>query len=163
EGVPRRLVRYACGDTWAHALEGFLSPLAGDALRQEIAALVTELLALPFEADARWFEASAHASAAQARSSVGLVHGLAHVLEPSLGTSQPEANWGHARLCSSFLWPVLCLDQTGSGKARDLAERYGLDLAQAMSRARALFDQSDYDGALPVLQSQWTSILRDPS
>ena len=83
--VPRERARVACGDAWAHALEGFLSPLASDELRRELAAVITTMLELPIAFDPRWFEASAIACAGQARSSVGLVHGIAHVLEQDRG------------------------------------------------------------------------------
>lgn len=76
--------RDACGDVWSHAIEGFLSPLSDDALRGQFAALIARLLELPIAADARWFEPGAEAAVLQARASVGLVHGLAHVLEPVL-------------------------------------------------------------------------------
>jgi alcohol dehydrogenase class IV len=161
--VPSSLARYGCGDTWAHALEGFLSPLAGETLRQQLAGLIEELLALPLGADARWFDASARACAAQARSSVGLVHGIAHVLEPALRASQPAYGWGHARLCTVFLWPVLALAQSTSSKARDLAKRFQVDLEATTAHARALFDQRDYDAAVPTLEALWGRVLRDPS
>lgn len=160
--VPASLARYGCGDIWAHALEGFLSPLADAPLRQQLAALIEELLALPLGADPRWFEASARACAAQSRSSVGLVHGIAHVLEPALRTSQPAYGWGHARLCAVFLWPVLALVQTFSPKARDLAERFQVNLTAVTTCARALFDQRDYDAAVPTLEALWNRVLRDP-
>ncbi len=35
--------RDACGDVWAHAVEGFLSPLASDELRRQIAEVITDL------------------------------------------------------------------------------------------------------------------------
>jgi alcohol dehydrogenase class IV len=76
--------RDACGDVWSHALEAFLSPLATDDLRTRLATLIRHLTTLPVAPDARWFEPGALAASLQARSSVGLVHGLAHVLEPAL-------------------------------------------------------------------------------
>lgn len=161
--IPASLARYGCGDTWAHAIEGFLSPLANETLRQQLAGLIDELLALPLGADARWFDASARACAGQARSSVGLVHGIAHVLEPALRASYPAYGWGHARLCTVFLWPVLALAQTSSSKARSLTERSQINLEAVTARARALFEQPDYDAAVPTLEALWGRILRDPS
>ena len=160
--LPASLVRYACGDTWAHALEAFLSPLANDALHQEASAILADLLALPLANDPRWFEASVRACVAQSNASVGLVHGIAHTLEPVLAREQPDYGWGHARLCSTFLWPVLALEQSGSARPRDYAERYGVALPAVTARARDLFDERDYDAALPTLQATWSKVLRDP-
>ena len=162
ESVSPDLARYACGDTWAHAMEGFLSPLATGDLRGEIVDLMTEMLALPLAADSRWFEASARACAAQARSSVGLVHGIAHVLEPVLRTEQPDAGWGHARLCAVYLWPVLCLLRGASSKVTDLTQHYGVDLTRIEDIAQTVHNTDDYDATLPALEANWKRILRDP-
>ncbi|MDT8322280.1 MAG: iron-containing alcohol dehydrogenase, partial [Xanthomonadales bacterium] len=96
DSLPESLARHGCGDVWAHALEGFLSPLANDGLREALAALIREMQTLPVANDPRWFEAGARACAGQARSSVGLVHGIAHTLEAPLRRDFPDAGWGHA-------------------------------------------------------------------
>jgi alcohol dehydrogenase class IV len=85
------LMRWGCGDAWAHALEGFLSPLASDETRRGLASTLQGMLNLGVGNDPQWFELSALACAGQATSSVGLVHGMAHALEGVLGL-------GHARL-----------------------------------------------------------------
>lgn len=162
ESVPASLARYACGDVWAHAIEGFLSPLASADLRRETAALITDMLALPLAADARWLEASARACAAQARSSVGLVHGIAHVLEPVQRAEQPNAGWGHARLCATYLWPALAYMRGASPKVADLTRQYDVDLARVEQAARALYHAADYDATLPALEANWRRVLRDP-
>ncbi len=162
ESVPADLARYACGDSWAHAVEGFLSPLASAELRREIAALMAEMLALPLAVDARWFDVSARACAAQARASVGLVHGIAHTLEPVLRAEQPAAGWGHARLCAAYLWPVLAFMRSASSKVADLTRQYSVELARVEQVARALYDTDDYDATLPALQAGWRRVLRDP-
>lgn len=168
EGVPEALARAACGDAWAHAWEGFVSPLAPPALRAEGAALIAGLLALPLGADARWLDASAAACALQARSSVGLVHGLAHALEETLRAEQPEAGWGHARLCSTLLWPVLAFNrQAGQGgagpdKPAGHCAAHGVDLAAVERTQRALFDTGAYRALLPALERLWPQVLRDP-
>ena len=84
DDIPDHLARTACGDCWSHALEGFLSPLAGDDLRKSIAALMSRMLDAPLGKSPEWFRLSSEACAAQARSSVGLVHGIAHTLEGTL-------------------------------------------------------------------------------
>ena len=61
DSIPPRIAKNACGDVWAHALEGLLSPLADDAVRRELAAVLLAIRDLPFGADARWFEPSAAA------------------------------------------------------------------------------------------------------
>jgi alcohol dehydrogenase class IV len=155
-------IREACGDSWSHALEGFLSPLAGDELRTELAALVREMLALPIANDPRWFSASARACAGQARSSVGLVHGIAHVLESVLRTRHPDAGWGHARLCSTFLWRVMEFNRQASDKWSTTLRRYEVDEKAVLATVRQLFDAGAYRQALVVLPEQWTAVLRDP-
>ena len=160
--APARLIRHACGDTWSHALEAFLSPLAGDELRAETARLIERLLELPLGPDARWFEASADACRLQARSSVGLVHGIAHTLEGPLRAEQPDFGWGHAALCSTFLWPVMSLNLRLSDGAAHRFEAAGLDPDRALAPARALFEQEAYDRAAPLVAARWNEILRDP-
>ena len=162
ESAPARLLRHACGDTWSHALEAFLSPLAGEEARGEIATLLERLLTLPVGPDARWFEASADACRLQARSSVGLVHGIAHTLEGPLRAEQPDFGWGHAALCSTFLWPVMALNLRLSDGARQRFAAAGLDPHRVLAPTRALFDAESYDRAAPLLASHWNEILRDP-
>jgi hypothetical protein len=148
--------RWACGDAWAHALEGFLSPLAHDALRRELANLMNQMLQLPLSRDSRWFQASARACALQAQASAGLVHGIAHVLES-------ETEWGHARLCSTFLLPVMNLNRQASSKWSELVRQYGLDEPALWNVLQRLFTPDDFAALMPLLRSNWTKILRDPS
>jgi len=160
--IPEARARMALGDCWANAIEGFLSPLASDTLRRGIAVLVKHMQALPLGKDARWFELSAQASAAQAQSSVGLVHGIAHALEGLLCATQPEARWGHAKLCSVYLWPVLRFILHHSEDPQKLLETYGMDITTILDIAKKLYDDMAYDQALPTLEVNWKTVLRDP-
>lgn len=162
DGLPEALARHGCGDVWAHALEGFLSPLATDGLRQELAGLIQEMQTLPIANDPRWFEAGARACAGQARSSVGLVHGIAHTLEGPLRRDFPEAGWGHAKLCSVFLWPVMSYNRAHSDKWERLADQYGLDSARLLEILHGLYEPASYVQALPLLDAHWAGICRDP-
>ena len=45
--IPENIARYACGDAWSHALEGFLSPLAASELQNDLAEVMQEMLQLP--------------------------------------------------------------------------------------------------------------------
>ncbi|GMU62274.1 MAG: hypothetical protein AMXMBFR34_40370 [Myxococcaceae bacterium] len=149
-------VRAACGDVWAHALEGFLSPLASDGLRSELAEVLRALEALPIAADPRWFPVSARASAGQAESSVGLVHGLAHVLEPRVpGTS-------HAGLCATFLLPVLRFNASTSEKWATLTAQHGLDAAGILARVGELSSREARQALAPHVSTHWKLVLRDP-
>lgn len=152
--ISEQRAREACGDAWAHALEGFLSPLANEPLRDEGIALMREMLAIGIGRDPRWFDLSARACALQARSSVGLIHGIAHVLEGPLRARYGDA-WGHARLCATFFKPVLALDRR-SEKVETLVQT--IDLQPA---ADALFDEASYREALELLPEHWATILRD--
>lgn len=161
--VSAEQARFACGDTWAHALEGFFSPLASNELRSELARTMWRMLELPLGTDAKgeWFELSALACAGQAKSSVGLVHGIAHTIEHALRSSQPSAAWGHAKLCSVFLLPVLRFNLTASEKAAGYAAQHRLDPRRVEDLARQLHDQAAYAAALPVLVDHWKTVLRD--
>jgi alcohol dehydrogenase class IV len=160
--IPPARARRACGDAWSHALEAFLSPLASDTLRAELAALIGEMLSLPLAADPRWFQASARACALQASASVGLVHGIAHALEHPLRARYPEQEWGHARLCSVFLLPVMNLNRAASPKWTDLARRYNIDEQAVWTVLQRLFEPEALAAALPLLNENWMKILRDP-
>lgn len=151
--VPPERARAACGDAWAHALEGFLSPLATEALRDDIAQIVRDMLDTGIGNDARWFELSARAAAAQARSSVGLVHGIAHTLEAATG-------FGHARLCATYLRPVFAFDRRVE-KVEALLRTHGLNGEAIASATAQLFDADDYRATLPQLEQLWPSVLRD--
>jgi alcohol dehydrogenase class IV len=160
--LPEWRARDACGDVWAHAIEGFFSPLATEELQAELAALLRHLATLPLGKDARWFEAGARACAAQARASVGLVHGIAHVLEGALAGTDPARRLGHARLCSTFLWPVLALDRSASGELDRRLAAHWLAPELLLEPARALFDERAWKAARPALETNWRAILRDP-
>jgi alcohol dehydrogenase class IV len=154
--VPGDRARDACGDVWAHAVEGFLSPLASEALRQQIATIIEEMLVLPLAADERWFEISAAAASAQAQSSVGLVHGIAHTLEPLLA----DSGWGHAGLCATFLLPVLQF-LLRSSKTAATFRAYGLEPNAVVEAAGALFDAERYESLRGRLAPEWPRVLRD--
>jgi hypothetical protein len=154
--IPVERARMACGDVWAHALEGFLSPLARHELRRELSALMQEMLRLPLGNDPAWFELSAQACAAQARSSVGLVHGIAHTLEE-------KGCGGHACLCATYLLPVMRFNLEASAKAQALFAEFGVDREAVLRALGALHDPETYRRSLPVLSENWNSVLRDPS
>jgi len=162
DSISEPRARMACGDAWAHALEGFLSPLAGNALQDELAELIREMTGLPLAADPRWFEVSARACAGQARSSVGLVHGIAHQLEDALAAAYPESGWGHARLCSVFLLPVMSFNREHSDKWARLAGEHAIDERAVFSVLLELHEPGAYAQALDLLDDRWTAVLRDP-
>ena len=160
--LPPETARYACGDSWSHALEGFLSPLANDAVRDELAAVMRELTALPLGNDPRWFEPSARACAGQAKASVGLVHGIAHTLEGRL-LAQGLKGWGHARLCSTYLYPVMAYNVSCNPKWPEQAAKHHLDTAAIDAVLKQLFDAAAYRQLLPVLEAAWPQVIRDVS
>lgn len=152
--LPADLIKHACGDAWSHALEGFLSPLGTDETRADLAVVMKRMLQQPIGYADAWFELSALACAGQSKTSVGLVHGIAHTLEGIIG-------WGHAKLCSLFLLPVMSFNQTRSPKWPFLAE-HGLDDAIVLNVLRQLFEPAAYAEALPALKEHWMKVLRDP-
>lgn len=155
-------IRFGCGDCWSHALEGFLSPLADHSLRMELATLMGQMLRQPSQRDPVWFDWSAQACNGQAQSSVGLVHGIAHVLEGTIHSTEPYLNWGHSRLCSIYLWPVMQFNSSSSSKWDDLITEYGLRPESIMSAIRGFFDPDAYIRCLPFLKEQWMRIIKDP-
>lgn len=158
ETVPPERARIACGDAWAHALEGFLSPLAKDDLRRELATVIGTMLQLPIGFDPGWFEASALACAGQARSSVGLVHGIAHTLE-----KEGSARWSHAGLCATWLLPVMELNRAQSDRVQTLLDEHGLPLPAIAAKLDELFDAEALNEQREALAAHWKTVLRDPS
>lgn len=161
EEVPEELARYACGDAWSHVMEGFLSPLANADLREKAASLIRTMLRLPLAVCLDWLEASGRACALQARSSAGLIHGIAHTLELELRRAYPGDFWGHSRLCSLFLYPVLIFDQQSSPKCSKLCSDFDVDFDAVVEVARNLFDAAAYRVAMAELERCWTTVLRD--
>jgi alcohol dehydrogenase class IV len=160
--LPEALARHACGDAWSHALEGFLSPLASPELRTELAQLIGEMAEMPLGADSRWFELSARACAGQARSSVGLIHGIAHQLEAPLRSAFPAAGWGHAKLCSVFLLPVMSFNREQGDKWSRLAAEFELDEETIFGALLDLHEPDAFAQALGMLDEHWLDVLRDP-
>ena len=154
--------RQACGDVWAHALEGFLSPLANDAVRSELSELLQDMTAVPLGYDPRWFSLSARACAGQARAGVGLVHGIAHSLEHALREKQPNEHWHHARLCATMLLPVMQFNRDTSDKWTCLGKSWPLNTEAIFGVLRELFEPESYAAILPMMTEHWTQVLRDP-
>jgi alcohol dehydrogenase class IV len=161
ESVSALRALHACGDTWAHVLEAFFSPLACPEIRSNASRLMNDMLKLPLKVDAAWFEASAGACRLQASSSVGLIHGIAHVIEAPLTSGCPNGSWGHSGICSTFLLPVMSLNRQLSSKVNQLCHEYGVDFDAVMEVARQLFEPDFYRQALPKVAELWPAILRD--
>lgn len=158
DSVSAGQARDACGDVWSHALEAFISPLAEDSLRAEIAELIRSLLAQPLVADATWFALSARACQLQARCSVGLIHGIAHTLEGKLNDSK---RFGHAALCATLVWPVLRFNREHSDKWDELVQQFGLEEEGISAVARALHDAERFERVKEFLRDAWKNIVRD--
>lgn len=158
-------VLWSCGDALTHAVEGLLSPLATEALRADLADVITKMLTLGAVADPAWFELSARASFGQSQASVGAVHGLAHVLEGACFQAKQGRNYpGHTRLCAAFLAPVLRYNLAASSKAAERLAAQGLDAARLLEFADhlsgpALDARIDWE---TVITDNWKAILRDP-
>ena len=161
QSVPEGKATIACGDVWAHAMEAFLSPLASDELREEVADLIRSMMQKAPGNDPEWFELSARACQAQVQSSVGLVHGMAHVLEGILREKYPEREIGHALLCSVLLWPVMSFNCMASDKMPSLLSQYRMDSGALFEVFKGLFDLDVYDLISNELPDNWKSILRD--
>lgn len=157
QSLPAHLVKAACGDTWAHALEGFLSPLASDELRVDLADVIRRMLALPLAFSPEWFEVSALACAGQSQAGVGLIHGAAHVLELAPGSQS-----SHAKLCTLLLLPVMRFNSAQSEKWSKRMQAHALPEQEIWKVLRALFDATEFAALRPALAAHWRTILRDP-
>jgi hypothetical protein len=162
KSIPESMIKFGCGDCWAHALEGFLSPLAGKELRIELANLMNQMLKLPLRNDPEWFEISARACAGQARSSVGLVHGIAHVLESHVSQKYPELNTGHAMICSTFLLPVMEFNKNNFKNWDKFWSQHDINELDIQKIIAELFNLEFYNIFLPILIENWKAVLRDP-
>jgi alcohol dehydrogenase class IV len=160
--LSRELVVSACGDCWAHAVEGFLSPLAQTPLRRQLAGTIRGMLNAGIENRPEWFELSAASAAGQAESSVGLIHAMAHVLEGPLRYRHNSGLFNHAKLCSVLAWPVVVFNDRNSGKWAALCTEYDLDKSAIEGELRYLYDDTLYDALLPLMEQMWLSIMRDP-
>lgn len=162
ENLPYNLVKYACGDVWAHALEGFLSPIANNELRVELAQLIKKLQIMPIENTPQWFELSAEACDAQARSSVGLVHAIAHNLEGPMRARFPNKYFGHAQLCATCLWPVMRFNLQNSDRVQSLFNEYDIDVGKVINILKYLFEREVFNDLIYVLKEKWSLVIRDP-
>jgi hypothetical protein len=160
--VPVERARLACGDAWSHALEGLLSPLASEVLRADLCEVIRSMSLLSFEPDPRWFMLSALACAGQAKSSVGLIHGIAHELEGPLRKANPYGPWFHARLCSIFLLPVMRYNASRSDKLITSLKHGGVDVELIWQRLTELHDHAAYLLTLPTLREHWRRVLINP-
>jgi hypothetical protein len=160
ESVSPALAKYSCGDVWSHVLEGFLSPLATSRLREEASSIICGLLDLPLGFHPEWFVMSGRACLVQAHSSVGLVHGMAHVLEPVLAEKTP-GDWGHARLCTTFLYPVMSYNMSRSDKVLKLCAQYSVDLSLVLEKLKSMFEVSAYQEIIGHAMPLWNRIILD--
>jgi alcohol dehydrogenase class IV len=163
KGIDERKLKYACGDVWAHSLEGFFSPIAGQIVRNEFSIIIKKLVDMIFSYDPSWFELSSNACGTLASSSAGLVHGIAHILEGKLNHKFPGEYFGHARLCSTYIWPVYRFNQSRSDVVATLFKQYGVEPGPVEEKIKQLYEDDFYDLILPVLKESWTEILREPS
>jgi alcohol dehydrogenase class IV len=157
---------FAGGDVWSHTLEGAISPLADEDLRESFADLIADLLLTGLGRNPHWFELSARACSLQSRSSVGLVHGIAHQIEPYLkntpASSTCNEQWGHAKICSTFLWPVMCFNRIANDKLPAFLSSHDIAADEVFETIEQLFDKGRYQDAMPAVEECWTRILRDP-
>jgi len=160
ESVSPALAKYSCGDVWSHVLEGFLSPLATSQLREEASSIIATLLDLPLSSSPEWFVMSGRACLVQARSSVGLIHGMSHVLEPVLAEQNP-GEWGHARLCTTFLHPVMNYNLSRSDKVRKLCAQHSVDLSLVLEKLKSMFELSAYQKVIALAIPLWNRITLD--
>ena len=162
EQLPPQLAHYGCGDAWSHALEGSLSPLANATQQANGSALIKDMMAAGLTKTTAWFDLSQRACSLQSQTSVGLIHGIAHTLEAPLKEAFPEGHWGHAKLCSVFLWPVLKLCSVRSEKWQNWTETQAIDRDAVEQITQAFFEHSAYQQSLPQLEKNWKKVLRNP-
>jgi len=139
-----------------------LSPVGSESLREEGATILVALADADIDDAPTMFELSARACRLQSQSSVGLIHGIAHVLEGLLRKAGEHDVPGHAELCATWLSPVSAFNLERSDKPRALMEAYGLDVDALQAAMRRVFDPTLYRRLLPHLRRHWKTVLRDP-
>ena len=162
EGLDDELLKNACGDVWAHTLECFLSPIAKDSIRQEAVEILRILIDKDFCIDSEWFELSARSSAVQAQSSVGLIHGIAHVIEGKLLLDPMLVKYGHAALCRYLLLPVMSFNIDHTDIVTTLFNQYSIDGKKVINKITELFDIGAFAAFQPLIERHWKEILREP-
>jgi alcohol dehydrogenase class IV len=160
DGLPAPLARWASGDALTHAVEALLSPLGDDELRRGLAAVLNRMLDGPADA-AEWFDASAEACRLQSRASVGLVHGIAHVLEPALWSAGRRDHAAHARICTAWLAPVMRFNLTASPKAAERLKRFGVSPDRLLATAERYGDREAALATSAEVRRLWSDIVRD--
>ncbi len=161
KSIPDNLALWASGDAFSHALEAFLSPLATQELQEQASQSVQAMLKLGLKKDPAWAELSRKACKEQAQASVGLIHGFAHTLETPLRTQNPTKSWGHAKICSLFLYPVFRFNLKNSSKLETLTAKFQIDLNEVESFSKSLFNIEEYEECIPLIEKHWNFILRD--
>jgi alcohol dehydrogenase class IV len=154
---------YACGDVWAHALEALLSPLADEGIRSGASSLIQKMFDLPLEYHPAWLGLSGQACWLQSNSSVGLVHAIAHVLEPLLVASSDGFSWYHAKLCSVLLFPVMEFNRLRSNVVDRKLSAVNLRTEDVMKVCKQLSDRVAFEALRPAICSNWSAIARDVS
>ncbi len=164
--IPPKMAVYGKGDAFSHAVEGFLSPLAKPPLRSSLAELLRQMIAQANTVDPVWFSLSGRACFLQSQSSVGLIHGIAHEVEPLIMANDGASAVGHAAITSTLLFPVLSFvvhrTKAIPGKGKELFDQYGIDVAILLSIFRSMFDDGLYEKVMLHAKECWRSILRNP-
>lgn len=160
QGLPADLARWASGDAMTHAAEALLSPLGDAELRAELGQVLRAMIAGPAD-NGVWLDLSADACSLQSRASVGLVHGIAHVLEPVLWNDGRRDLAAHARLCTAWLGPVLRFNLQASPKARVRLLQFGVDPEALVASADRVGSRDDVAATLTAVRQAWPAIVRD--
>lgn len=158
--LPADLARWASGDAMTHAAEALLSPLGDTDLRAKLGHVLRAMIAGPADSGT-WLDLSAEACALQSRASVGLVHGIAHVLEPVLWNDGRRDLAAHARLCAAWLGPVLRFNLQASPKSRERLMQFGVDSDALVVSAERFGSREDVAATVSDVRYAWSTIVRD--
>lgn len=162
---PQQLRKWGAGDCLSHLIEGLLSPLSKDeGIANMQAKMISSIIFEPVNLnDCAWFERSAQACWLQSQTGVGLIHSIAHTLEPKLeGVNFKGYAFGHARLCSTFIFPVMRFALEYSEKVRNRFSEFGIDHKRLEDFSKFFHDKDDYEFLLPYLELYWELIIRHP-
>lgn len=160
--MPDTLSLSGQGDAWSHLLEGFLSPLSDLELRLEAAQLIRKFTETDLQKDIKWFGLSQKACMVQARSGVGLIHGIAHTLEPLLKKSGQHSIAHHAILCSTLLYPVMSYNFERSEKMKVLFIENKLNLSSVFDKLKYLYNETIYDAIFTLMKENWKDVIKNP-
>lgn len=150
------IIKNGIGDLLSHFYEGILSPLRKISHEDKITEFYESSIRQITKADLfSLYEISNQANKIQLEASVGLIHSIAHIVEPKL------INVGHACICRNLLLPVMSYNLR-SPIVKEKLMKFGISEKLVIEQCRSLFDKEQYSTIYNTSKKHWSEILSDP-